>query len=186
MQKPQQRKYHSSCNRSVHRGTAHGRQRVKICKRKTPHLLVRSFLSPYGDKLQSIAKLASAIARFALSSPYGDGTKISIQTATIVQFSPPTGMVPTPQRTTSRAFSFRPLTGMVPEIMSNTLTRYRFRPLTGMVPGIVQRPRGITSFRPLTGMVLWMPRKQDCPPSFSPPYGDSTLNISQNIVKWKS
>ncbi len=50
MQKPQQRKYHSSCNRSVHRGTAHGKQEVKVCKRKTPHLfLMRSFLSPYGD-----------------------------------------------------------------------------------------------------------------------------------------
>ena len=92
MQKPQQRKYHSSCNRSVHRGTAHGKQKVKVCKRKTPHLfLMRSFLSPYGDKLQSIVKLASAIARYALSSPYGDGTKISIPTATIVQFSPPYG-----------------------------------------------------------------------------------------------
>lgn len=46
MQKPQQRKYHSSCNRSVHRGTAHGKQEVKVCKRKTPHLLVRSFFVP--------------------------------------------------------------------------------------------------------------------------------------------
>ena len=50
MEKPQQRKYHSSCNRSVHRGTAHGKQEVKVCKRKTPHLfLMRSFLSPCGD-----------------------------------------------------------------------------------------------------------------------------------------
>ena len=46
MQKPQQRKYHSSCNRSVHRGTAHGKQEVKVCKRKTPHLLMRSFFVP--------------------------------------------------------------------------------------------------------------------------------------------
>ena len=53
MQKPQQRKYHSSCNRSVHRGTAHGKQEVKVCKRKTPHLfLMRSFLSPCGEKLK--------------------------------------------------------------------------------------------------------------------------------------
>lgn len=47
MQKPQQRKYHSSCNRSVHTGTAHGKQEVKVCKRKTPHLfLMRSFFVP--------------------------------------------------------------------------------------------------------------------------------------------
>ena len=100
MQKPQQRKYHSSCNRSVHRGTAHGRQRVKICKRKTPHLLVRSFLSPYGDKLQSIAKLASAIARFALSSPYGDGTSSPSFQVGEAGFSPPYGdcTVPTSAR----------------------------------------------------------------------------------------
>ena len=183
MQKPQQRKYHSSCNRSVHRGTAHGKQEVKVCKRKTPHLLVRSFFVPlrgwYSRPKRSnrrdhvFAPLRGWYQQQPCRVPYQC-------------FRPLTGMVPTPQRTTSRAFSFRPLTGMVPEIMSNTLTRYRFRPLTGMVPGIVQRPRGITSFRPLTGMVLWMPRKQDCPPSFSPPYGDSTLNISQNIVKWKS
>lgn len=92
MQKPQQRKYHSSCNRSVHRGTAHGKQRVKVCKRKTPHLfLMRSFLSPYGDKLQSIVKLASAIARYALSSPYGDGTSTMGVKPTTFEFSPPYG-----------------------------------------------------------------------------------------------
>ena len=50
MQKPQQRKYHSSCNHSVHRGTAHGKQEVKVCKRKTPHLFwCGVFLPPYGD-----------------------------------------------------------------------------------------------------------------------------------------
>ena len=72
MQKPQQRKYHSSCNRSVHRGTAHGKQRVKVCKRKTPHLfLMRSFLPPCGDKLQfSNNIIDSKIMR--LSSPCGD------------------------------------------------------------------------------------------------------------------
>uniref|UniRef100_UPI00402625C5 hypothetical protein n=1 Tax=Faecalibacterium sp. TaxID=1971605 RepID=UPI00402625C5 len=61
MQKPQQRKYHSSCNRSVHRGTAHGKQKVKVCKRKTPHLfLMRSFLPPCGDKLQFIGDDANS------------------------------------------------------------------------------------------------------------------------------
>lgn len=60
MQKPQQRKYHSSCNRSVHRGTAHGKQEVKVCKRKTPHLLMRSFFVPlrgwYGVDFMAKAK----------------------------------------------------------------------------------------------------------------------------------
>lgn len=161
MQKPQQRKYHSSCNRSVHRGTAHGRQRVKICKRKTPHLLVRSFLSPYGDKLQSIAKLASAIARFALSSPYGDGTKISIQTATIVQFSPPTGMVPKRLIWEALLARLRPLTGMVPTATQMPPCFSGFRSLTGMVPNTQQHG----------GTRLW----------FSPPYGDGTIQAKPNV-----
>lgn len=70
MQKPQQRKYHSSCNRSVHRGTAHGKQEVKVCKRKTPHLLVRSFLSPYGDGTKWHIGNKRAVG---FSPPYGDG-----------------------------------------------------------------------------------------------------------------
>lgn len=161
MQKPQQRKYHSSCNRSVHRGTAHGRQRVKICKRKTPHLLVRSFLSPYGDKLQSIAKLASAIARFALSSPYGDGTKISIQTATIVQFSPPTGMVPTATQMPPCFSGFRSLTGMVPNTQQHGGTRLWFSP-----------PYGDGTKKPMVRKV-WS--------QFSPPYGDGTIQAKPNV-----
>ena len=71
MQKPQQRKYHSSCDRSVHRGTAHGKQRVKVCKRKTPHLLMRSFLPPCGDKLQCLRDEIIAMMH-GLSSPCGD------------------------------------------------------------------------------------------------------------------
>ena len=71
MQKPQQRKYHSSCNRSVHRGTAHGKQKVKVCKRKTPHLLMRSFLPPCGDKLQWTCPTTTSTL-LALSSPCGD------------------------------------------------------------------------------------------------------------------
>ena len=161
MQKPQQRKYHSSCNRSVHRGTAHGRQRVKICKRKTPHLLVRSFLSPYGDKLQSIAKLASAIARFALSSPYGDGTKISIQTATIVQFSPPTGMVPKRLIWEALLARLRPLTGMVPNTQQHGGTRLWFSP-----------PYGDGTKKPMVRKV-WS--------QFSPPYGDGTIQAKPNV-----
>ena len=52
---------------------------------------MRSFLSPYGDKLQSIAKLASAIARYALSSPYGDSTDITANNILFCKFSPPYG-----------------------------------------------------------------------------------------------
>ena len=88
MQKPQQRKYHSSCNRSVHRGTAHGKQEVKVCKRKTPHLLMRSFLSPYGDGTFSSLEDAVA-ARF--SPPYGDGTKTVQVPEYLGGFSPPYG-----------------------------------------------------------------------------------------------
>ena len=88
MQKPQQRKYHSSCNRSVHRGTAHGKQEVKVCKRKTPHRLVRSFLSPYGDGTFSSLEDAVA-ARF--SPPYGDGTGIYKTFTHVDVFSPPYG-----------------------------------------------------------------------------------------------
>ena len=201
MQKPQQRKYHSSCNRSVHRGTAHGRQRVKICKRKTPHLLVRSFLSPYGDKLQSIAKLASAIARFGLSPPYGDGTKISIQTATIVQFSPPTGMVPKRLIWEALLARLRPLTGMVLKDERKAYVERGSRPLTGMVPTATQMPPCFSGFRSLTGMVpntqqhggtrLWFsppygdgtkkPMVRKVWSQFSPPYGDGTIQAKPNV-----
>ena len=85
MQKPQQRKYHSSCNRSVHRGTAHGKQRVKVCKRKTPHLLVRSFLSPYGDGTADLSEVTGATM---FSPPYGDGTNSNRVEFRISVFAP--------------------------------------------------------------------------------------------------
>ena len=109
MQKPQQRKYHSSCNRSVHRGTAHGKQEVKVCKRKTPHLfLMRSFLSPYGDGTtfkvndvfttlfsppygDSTACLMCFMAGCCFSPPYGDGTPLFDNTRKATTFSPPYG-----------------------------------------------------------------------------------------------
>lgn len=181
MQKPQQRKYHSSCNRSVHRGTAHGRQRVKICKRKTPHLLVRSFLSPYGDKLQSIAKLASAIARFALSSPYGDGTKISIQTATIVQFSPPTGMVPKRLIWEALLARLRPLTGMVLKDERKAYVERGSRPLTGMVPNTQQHGGTRLWFSPPYGDGTKKPMVRKVWSQFSPPYGDGTIQAKPNV-----
>ena len=89
MQKPQQRKYHSSCNRSVHRGTAHGKQEVKVCKRKTPHLfLMRSFLSPCGDGTYYVPQFAN-LGEF--SPPYGDGTEPMSVKVTGVVFSSPYG-----------------------------------------------------------------------------------------------
>ena len=89
MQKPQQRKYHSSCNRSVHRGTAHGKQEVKVCKRKTPHLfLMRSFLSPYGD---CTGFRGNKVVKFRFSPPYGDSTQKDRRRAVITRFSPPYG-----------------------------------------------------------------------------------------------
>ena len=108
MQKPQQRKYHSSCNRSVHTGTAHGKQRVKVCKRKTPHLLVRSFLSPYGDGTK-MAMENQFVYKFSppcgdctkscaiwldgrlFSPPYGDGIKYDFASKSKFLFSPPYG-----------------------------------------------------------------------------------------------
>ena len=98
MQKPQQRKYHSSCNRSVHRGTAHGKQEVKVCKRKTPHLfLMRSFLSPYGD---GTSTAGIQIGRGLFSPPYGDGIAYTHLDSGLLTFSPPCGdcTVPTSAR----------------------------------------------------------------------------------------
>ena len=110
MQKPQQRKYHSSCNRSVHRGTAHGKQRVKVCKRKTPHLfLMRSFFAPLrGWYLCQWAPITSRrdfrpltgivpstpsfqVGNAGFSSPYGDCTTEKAKCANTGLFSPPCG-----------------------------------------------------------------------------------------------
>lgn len=201
MQKPQQRKYHSSCNRSVHRGTAHGRQRVKICKRKTPHLLVRSFLSPYGDKLQSIAKLASAIARFALSSPYGDGTKIlypdcnnspvfapygdGTQAVDLgglaCPSSPPYGVVLKDERKAYVERGSRPLTGMVPTATQMPPCFSGFRSLTGMVPNTQQHGGTRLWFSPPYGDGTKKPMVRKVWSQFSPPYGDGTIQAKPNV-----
>ena len=132
MQKPQQRKYHSSCNRSVHRGTAHGKQRVKICKRKTPHLLMRSFLSPCGDKLKSGTRTLMAWQR---------------------SFRPLTGMVQAKEMKNLARSSFRPLTGMVRGRAVHAFPTMSFRPLTGMVLTLSKVASSRPGFRPLTGVV---------------------------------
>ena len=132
MQKPQQRKYHSSCDRSVHRGTAHGNQRVKVCKRKTPHLfLMRSFLSPYGDGTSSTSTISS------------------VQTG----FRPLTGIVRKPWRRLPTPICFRPLTGIVQLSRVMHLLQSRFRPLTGIVPAENVSDDQRCGFRPLTGIV---------------------------------
>ena len=135
MQKPQQRKYHSSCNRSVHRGTAHGKQEVKVCKRKTPHLfLMRSFLSPYGDGTMKIAYCA-VCKKF--SPPYGDKSKSALQGLDRQQmtFPSPCGEKLKFGTRTLMAWqrSFRPLTGMVLQSPQTSRTPWSFRPLAGMV-----------------------------------------------------
>lgn len=138
MEKPQQRKYHSSCNRSVHRGTAHGKQEVKVCKRKTPHLLVRSFLSPYGDGTgtldtwhyadkfsppygDGILTLASWVLYTEFSPSYGDCTRMFNVTARKTKFSPPYGDGTRPMPIYSVPGMFSPPYG------DGTDTRYQFK-----------------------------------------------------------
>lgn len=172
MQKPQQRKYHSSCNRSVHTGTAHGKQRVKVCKRKTPHLLVRSFLSPYGDGTK-MAMENQFVYKFSppcgdctkscaiwldgrlFSPPYGDGTHFPATPKRSRQFSPPYGEKLKSGTKTLMAWqrSFCPLTGIVPLVSSIVGKGMSFRPLTGMVPSACFWNSRKVGFRPLTGMV---------------------------------
>lgn len=110
MQKPQQRKYHSSCNRSVHRGTAHGKQEVKVCKRKTPHLFWCGVFCP----------LAGMVHR------------CSIIRARQRRFRPLTGMVLQSPQTSRTPWSFRPLAGMVWLCLKKKWTSIGFRPLTGI------------------------------------------------------
>lgn len=174
---------------------------LRFAKEKLRIFWCGVFWSPYGDKLQSIAKLASAIARFALSSPYGDGTKISIQTATIVQFSPPTGMVPKRLIWEALLARLRPLTGMVLKDERKAYVERGSRPLTGMVPTATQMPPCFSGFRSLTGMVpntqqhggtrLWFsppygdgtkkPMVRKVWSQFSPPYGDGTIQAKPNV-----
>ena len=133
MQKPQQRKYHSSCNRSVHRGTAHGKQEVKVCKRKTPHLfLMRSFLSPYGDGT-SFTSCLPYPQRF--SPPYGDGTPLFDNTRKATTFSPPYGDSTDETFGYQEAWAFPSPCGDKLKSGTRTLMAWQrsFRSLTGMV-----------------------------------------------------
>ena len=157
MQKPQQRKYHSSCNRSVHRETAHEKQEVKVCKRKTPHLfLMRSFLSPYGDGTYYVPQFAN-LGEF--SPPYGDGTTYLDHQAEWRRFSLPYGdgtISLDGEKTASIVFA--PLRGWYHLPASGTAERLVFAPLRDCTVPTSARAR--------------------CSPS-SPPYGDGT--VFQNI-----
>ena len=125
MQKPQQRKYHSSCNRSVHRGTAHRKQRVKVCKRKTPHLfLMRSFLSPCGD----------GTARKGL---HKGGPEV---------FAPLRGWYCKLRKTRYSVQVFAPLRGWYFLTLRAHVTPAVFAPLTGMVPATINQLRQAIRF----------------------------------------
>ena len=151
MQKPQQRKYHSSCNRSVHRGTAHGKQRVKVCKRKTPHLLMRSFLSPYGDGTWNVRDQTEETL---FSPPYGDGTDVPMVPAVEKLFSPPSG---------DDTFPFAP-----------TYDPHAFSPPYGDGTDAEDKANAEEMFSPPYGDgTIWDVAHLSMR-EFSPPYGDST------------
>ena len=151
MQKPQQRKYHSSCNRSVHRGTAHGKQEVKVCKRKTPHLLVRSFLSPCGD---CTGFRGNKVVKFRFSPPYGDGIVGIRGIFRLARFSPPYGDCTVPTSARARCSPFSP--------------PYGDRTTWVACPALP------TWFSPPCGDRTYMLRFLWLAQSFSPPYGDGT------------
>lgn len=145
MQKPQQRKYHSSCNRSVHRGTAHRKQRVKVCKRKTPHLfLMRSFLSPCGDGTARKGLHKGGPEVFApLRGWYCKlrKTRYSVQV-----FAPLRGWYFLTLRAHVTPAVFAPLTGMVRILKALLFCSVGFRPLTGMVPATINQLRQAIRF----------------------------------------
>lgn len=130
MQKPQQRKYHSSCNRSVHRGTAHGKQEVKVCKRKTPHLLVRSFFVP-------------------LRGWYLQSKRVRVQRRV---FAPLRGWYKSGMNGLETRTCFRPLTGIVPfKINLNALVRMFSSPYGDGTSNNQPAETGHQVFAPLRG-----------------------------------
>lgn len=61
-----------------------------------------------------------------------------------------------------------------------------FRPLTGMVLIPFYVDEVLPGFSPPYGDGTGIYKTFTHVDVFSPPYGDGTLNISQNIVKWKN
>ena len=153
MQKPQQRKYHSSCNRSVHRGTAHGKQEVKVCKRKTPHLFLMRSFCPLTGMVRKSSRLSWVSISFRpltgmvqiwnewfrdqnlFSPPYGDGTHYCTLTLYKAEFSSPCGdkLQRLRGKSPREGQAFAPLTGIVPRATQLRKRSRRYRPLTGMV-----------------------------------------------------
>lgn len=174
MQKPQQRKYHSSCNRSVHRGTAHGKQEVKVCKRKTPHLfLMRSFLPPCGDGTE----LESIYAHYSkFSPPYGDGTLCQWAPITSRRFSPPYGDSTDETFGYQEAWAFpSPCEDKLKSmLLTPTTWASSFRPLAGMVPATFDIETTNTEFSPPYGDCIRMTTPKYPVMELSPPYGDGT------------
>lgn len=149
IRKPWQRKCRSS---SVHRGIAHGKQRVKVCKRKTPHLfLMRSFLSPYGD---GTTFKVNDVFTTLFSPPYGDGTaRKGLHKGGPEVFAPLRGWYCKLRKTRYSVQVFAPLRGWYYFIRWRKDGKYCFRPLTGMVPSACFWNNRKVGFRPLTGMV---------------------------------
>ena len=167
MQKPQQRKYHSSCNRSVHRGTAHGKQEVKVCKRKTPHLfLMRSFLSPYGDGTMKIAYCA-VCKKF--SPPYGDKSKSALQGLDRQQMTFPSPC------------------GEKLKFGTRTLMAWQrsFRPLTGMVPKSFEEHGFVIGFSPPYGDGTAKSANITNPMEFSSPCGDGMTLFEEKVNEYR-
>ena len=85
-------------------------------------------------------------------SPYGDGTRLSIQKKLNLRYRPLAGIVQAWLGDSSTLNSFRPLTGMVQDKPGFIYADTSFRPLTGMV----RLRRNIQSwtmrFRPLAGI----------------------------------
>lgn len=100
------------------------------------------------------------------SPPYGDGTATFDIETTNTEFSPPYGDGTKSIRSIIKfAGVFAPLRGWYQKFLSEQYCGDVFAPLRGwyrITYNIYHRS------------------------TFSPPYGDGTLNISQNIVKWKS
>ena len=163
MQKPQQRKYHSSCNRSVQRGTAHGKQEVKVCKRKTPHLfLMRSFLSPYGGW-------------------YRSGMN-GLETRTC--FRPLTGMVLMLNLMKKSAPVFAPLRGWYGKSKPNTGRDVVFAPLWGWYRMTRRCTRLLTVFAPLRGWYFIIEDRDGKTIVFAPLRGWYTLRYWPVSIIW--
>lgn len=77
---------------------------------------------------------------------------------------------------------FRPLTGMVPSNIEEVYYYDYSRPLAGIVPQCLPSLARSSSSRPLTGIVLYDYQiKGFFKDSFSPPYGDGTIQAKPNV-----